>query len=266
MNSPSSYPIVLYPEQFLAISRSKPVLPSTPEKPNRPILIKKNFWENLILNDEVDDQRINERRLENYSNAVREYDLKMKEYEEMKKQLLSETNLNDFRKMKKLEALNSTRMAYPTDDINVKKGAKESFFEKQLITAFGNKINTNLKFPLSNGRSYVPDFCYLDDETKLSIDIEIDEPYSFDSGEPIHCIGSDDIRNNYFLEMGWFILRFSESQIVNQTSECLELIHAFIFHIIEDKSLNHNLQSQDCWNQCEALKMRDEKYRENLLS
>jgi hypothetical protein len=55
--------------------------------------------------------------------------------------------------------------------------------------------------------------------------LEIDEPYSFDSKEPIHYDDSDSSRDEYFVGSGFILIRFSEDQIISHTEECLELIN-----------------------------------------
>ena len=45
---------------------------------------------------------------------------------------------------------------------------------------------------------YYPDFTFICDETRLHIDIEIDEPYSLPDKKPIHYVGIDEWQNESF--------------------------------------------------------------------
>ena len=51
------------------------------------------------------------------------------------------------------------------------------------------------------------------EDEAIRINIEVDEPYSLFSREARHCSGEDDLRDNYFLERGWAVIRFSENQV-----------------------------------------------------
>ena len=54
----------------------------------------------------------------------------------------------------------------------------------------------------------------------IRINIEVDEPYSLFSREARHCIGEDDLRDAYFLERGWVVVRFSETQVQGNFQGC----------------------------------------------
>ncbi|MFC7347009.1 DUF559 domain-containing protein [Chryseobacterium zhengzhouense] len=116
-----------------------------------------------------------------------------------------------------------------------KQGYTHSFFKKVLTSRFGKNIYENLSLEKSslnlirdyyndnNDREidyYVTDFTYI--KNNLKIDIEIDEPYSIKTRTPYHL--NDSQRNKFFTDKNWVVIRFSESQIIEQSHECCAAI------------------------------------------
>ena len=114
----------------------------------------------------------------------------------------------------------------------------------------------------------MPDFIIFDEEYNLKIDIEIDEPYIGMDGTPIHLY--DFQRNNFFIEHGFIVIRFSELQIVMFPKECCEVIKETIewikkgvteeFVIEKHKSIIHKK-----WTKDEAHKMAFNRFRNSYL-
>lgn len=139
-----------------------------------------------------------------------------------------------------------------------KKGITEDFFL--------NFINGTKEFTIYNSLSvgfYYPDLLLLHNESNILFDIEIDEPYTFDDRVPIHYGDIDDIRNNYYTDIGFFVLRFSEDQIVNTPLACYNLIIDCINHVKDSKSelefcqnsSNYNNIKSKAWNYEDAFNM-----------
>jgi hypothetical protein len=148
------------------------------------------------------------------------------------------------------------------DRENIKRGRTESMFLKHLRRRFGNQILVNclLDFPDIN---YQPDFVLRCEITGCHIDIEIDEPYSFPEKEPIHCIFEDDQRNQTFLGFGWFIIRFSEKQIIQCPEKCIDLIESVLLSIrnkVEIKPID--IEKDKKWTMREAYDMADNNIRD----
>ncbi|MCY7283686.1 MAG: endonuclease domain-containing protein, partial [Cyanobacteria bacterium CAN_BIN43] len=107
----------------------------------------------------------------------------------------------------------------------------------------------------------------------LYIDIEIDEPYAYNTKEPTHFLGAwkDDNRNNFFLSKGWLVIRFSEEQVVRHPQSCCKTIAQAIAEVLGDNSvLNQfatmpNLQTMQQWTQSEAEDMAANDYRDRYL-
>ena len=100
-------------------------------------------------------------------------------------------------------------------------------FYVDLFKEFNDKILHNKSVFVSNhNSSYTPDFIYRNEE--IFIDIEIDEPYTLEERKPIHYEFNDDNRDNFFLDINWAIVRFSERQIVNEPHNCIETIKSVL--------------------------------------
>lgn len=257
----NEYPIFIKSNAYSRIEKSKPLLPKEPDKPSQPKLIKKNWLEKIILScDEYEDQAINLKRTERYIEKLLEYSLEMQRYNERIKEMLSETNLTIYRNERKKGVLSETIFA-KSSNRDTLKGRYEPYFYTHLVSKFGNKIYDNLEFELPNLNAFVPDFTYIDKLTGLCIDIEIDEPYSSIIKEPIHCLGDDDYRNDYFAERGWFIVRFAEIQIAKYPTQSCEYIQAIIDFIIDGKEFQPFLYPVKSWNYSDSIEMATNEFR-----
>ena len=177
----------------------------------------------------------------------------------------------------------------------VKRGVSELFFYRELQQWFAGKIFMDLRIKgRTSSKDYKPDLVYFDKATNLHIDIEIDEPYTLLTKEPIHwkdystpyyntpddfldikfdSFGNDEIthtnRDEEFLENGWPVVRFSEEQIVKHHTKCCELIQEII-EVIElrktfNRSLSTELPIQEIWTYEQAKELSVKNYRESYL-
>ena len=109
-----------------------------------------------------------------------------------------------------------------------------------------------------------------DKELNLYIDIEIDEPYIGNDGTPIHFLkGNDEERDTFFTRKNWLVIRFAESQIVENPLACCELISNVVLNlkkcVIEDFSSQSKIQVVKSWTYEEAHKLAFVKYRNKYL-
>jgi very-short-patch-repair endonuclease len=162
-------------------------------------------------------------------------------------------------------------MEYPII-IRAKKEPPLDLFAKDLSSKANKGENENIIFDLLKENKlpvysnhfinpYHPDIVIIDKENKLLIDIEIDEPYSYD-GELTHYFENecDSERNLYFHEKGIHIIRFSERQVVNHPKSCFRIIDLFI------KSLTDPKQELTLKNSCKRIsEPRWTKELSNLL-
>lgn len=261
----NSYPIFIKSFLFEKAEISKPILPEKPLKPSEPKLIKKNWFESLILwCDDGDDVIINNKRLDKYNKSLEEYRSNLIQYNKMISSILSNTNIRIYRELKKKESLLLTFDAKKSDRDTLK-GRHENFFYNYLIKQFGDKILNDLEFELPNGNAFVPDFAYVDKKTGLCIDIEIDEPYTIDDDEkiPIHYSGADDYRNKFFASKGWFVVRFAEIQIARYPKYCCDYIENIISYITEGIDIPTFILNVDTWNYSDSILMIKDNFRDN---
>ena len=140
-----------------------------------------------------------------------------------------------------------------------------------VITRIEPKIQVlqNISVPVKNRTyGYKPDIAIIWREKNIFIDIEIDEPYDIVSRKPIHYIGcSDRLRNVYFLDNGWNIIRFAEKQIVSSLPEVVEYVKLCIYQLAEDIRFKteRKIESIDRCSYSEAQAWAEANYRESYL-
>lgn len=152
------------------------------------------------------------------------------------------------------------------------RGQSEKEFESDLKRHFPGKIyvGKTLHNPqFDRGFSYTADFAYID-ENRLHIDIEIDEPYAYQTRKPIHFIDCDRDRNHFFLSRGWIVIRFCEEQIVRYPGACCRAIAQVVFDIYgrplpRQYSGLPLLPSFSRWTWKEADEMARGEYRQTYL-
>lgn len=158
-----------------------------------------------------------------------------------------------------------------------RKGFLEKSFFEYLIKYFGkdNIIIDSTSENVDYYEEYSCDFILFDKDFNIKIDIEIDEPYILDTREPIHYIGADDKRNEFFLEARWLIIRFCEEQIQKQPDSCckyifdkLNTIYAIIDKGKEDPRLIHvpNITLIPQWSKEDSSTLEYFKHREYYLN
>ncbi len=255
----SNYPYCILSTRYEAVDYKVPTLPEKPVEPQLK-LVKKNWFEKLILwCDEYDDQLINERRKMRYAQQMEQYNRDLRLYQEEIGRILSDTNIDIFRQGERKKIIGSMDTGEELQR-DIQKGRYEESFYLLLKNAFGEKVVNSIEFTLPNGNAFVPDAAYINRSTGLCIDIEIDEPYSLPEGKPIHYIGIDDYRNNYFAQKGWFVVRFAEEQIAKYPNECIRFIKAFIDNLIVGKIPTFDYPISR-WTMAESYEMANKGYR-----
>ncbi len=106
----------------------------------------------------------------------------------------------------------------------------------------------------------------------LRIDIEIDEPYAGITRQTTHSKGEDTMRDIYFVDRGWIVIRFSEYQVHTFEKECLRFISDIIGSISSTFKTPAQLvackpvQNEDLWDIVQAQKWEKDNYREKYLN
>ncbi|RPD43758.1 hypothetical protein DNI29_23140 [Hymenobacter sediminis] len=222
-----------------------------------------------------------------YSAQVAQYELDFDQYltyperqaayEEALRQYACPDTLPLYRKQQVASLLRSISLplyAIPSDEEVPRQGRSEAYFLAYLQQYFGQEtIHAQCRVPVDDPRLatawYYPDFVYWD-ATGLRIDIEIDEPYTLRTKEPIHYQGQDDTRNAYFLRKNWVVVRFTEEQVVRYPKQCCKELAELIFSVNEThyaaKFFSQRLPPVAQWSQQQALGQARADTRNTYLS
>lgn len=151
-------------------------------------------------------------------------------------------------------------------------GVSEKAFYRVLAQVFPKVVQglefQNAEFPYPYSADFV-----LVHESGLCIDIEVDEPYVGNTKAPHHCIdqGKDEIRNKFFTNGNWTVIRFSEQQAVKYPQSCCMVIAEVVAKISGDFTYLTQLQSvptlpiDPMWTIKQAKKWAIADYRQTYL-
>ena len=157
------------------------------------------------------------------------------------------------------------------------RGYSEEMFESLLKNTFVNvplDVYGDVNLKLSDtAKSYEPDIALISNSSSnIRIDIEIDEPYSLVSRNPIHYTedNSDAVRDLIMKSAGWIVMRFAEEQIVKQPIACVSSIARLLIQIDsslvpESCSISEFVKPVKRWTKAEAKLMAQNNYREKYL-
>lgn len=122
---------------------------------------------------------------------------------------------------------------------------------------------------------YEPDITYINAQKGIFIDVEIDEPYSGWERKPIHYKTKDgtidDLRNLYFTERGWAVIRFSEKQVYEHPKSCLKRVYQLLCKMDATITMpqclatESDISLEDMWTEEQAKRKGQNKEREKML-
>jgi hypothetical protein len=173
----------------------------------------------------------------------------------------------------KLRELLKGKVEQPIGESDAQKGVSEVKFLAVLQSILPN-VKFGGEFPIPNfPHPYSMDMAYVDEETGLSINIEIDEPYEGKNKQPHHCLDDDkdSKRNQFFTERNWVVIRFAEEQVVKNPQGCCRYLVEVIVNFTQNKSLLEkvqqfpNLEPLLAWTVSEARQLAVWKHRETYL-
>jgi hypothetical protein len=153
---------------------------------------------------------------------------------------------------------------------NYRSGISESRFEHKLSKYFGEYLRKNMVIRDGRKYPYQPDYIFYYPEKNLCIDIEVDEPYVYSDGKPIHF--DNERRNSYFSNKGWGIIRFSEEQVCRYPELCCKVIGEYIKMVtgewiwIEGFHKHDDLYDHPIWTKEEAERMASGHHRDSYLT
>lgn len=168
----------------------------------------------------------------------------------------------------------NTILKLPRNGRSNQKGYKENDFFNQLkqnITDIEMTNNVHMVIPNFN-KPYEPDIVLFDRNLNLYIDIEIDEPYDGYYRYPTHFISPEDeikqdnIRDLFFTESGWIVMRFTEKQVHCQTYECIDYIRNVLNSLYNRNFVNDTTcQKENQWDYNQCIQWQKIYYREKYL-
>jgi nucleoid DNA-binding protein len=149
------------------------------------------------------------------------------------------------------------------------RGYKESDFLAEIEREFTDisvSDDLHLKIP---GRyaPYEPDIVLYDESINLYIDVEVDEPYDGYSRLVTHIIeGRDAVRDVFFKESGWVVVRFTEKQVHLSCAQCIRTLRNIVDSMRgQTKPNSIFIEKERRWSHRQAILWEKELYREKYL-
>ena len=156
-----------------------------------------------------------------------------------------------------------------------RRGVKEEVFQNAIQEVFGNHFIVSGELRINTGkdiRPFEPDIALIGKKNNsIRIDIEIDEPYAAITRQPTHCKGDDVMRDIYFVDRGWIVIRFSEYQVHMFEQQCLkfilDVVNSISKSLIVPEKLVHTqtVDTEKLWDIVQAQKWEKANYREIYL-
>ncbi|MGB5770557.1 MAG: hypothetical protein WBM32_11920 [Crocosphaera sp.] len=173
----------------------------------------------------------------------------------------------------KLRHLLKGKVEQATAESDAQKGVSETKF-LEVLQSILPTVKFGGEFPIPNfSHPYSQDMVFIDQDTGLSINIEIDEPYEGKKKQPHHCLDDDKDRkrNQFFTERNWVVVRFAEEQVVKNPQGCCRYLVEVIVNLNQDISLFKKVQEFPslepikAWTSSEARQLAVWRYRETYL-
>ncbi|WP_375448767.1 hypothetical protein [uncultured Nostoc sp.] len=165
-----------------------------------------------------------------------------------------------------------TPLVFPSGQGDAPIGASEGLFENVLKHYFGEIVSPQqVMLPPGHRLPFTADFLMIEPNTGLHIDLEIDEPISFATLKPTHCIGEDDYRNKCFVDANWLVIRFAEEQVSSQPERCARFIAGAIAQLTGNDTYRQKLLHVEKvtpmrqWSARQASKLKKSDYRQGYL-
>lgn len=211
----------------------------------------------------------NENKRKVYFENVREYDQDLLLYNKLNDQYLkdfelckTQKGLEKYRNGKVSNYLKGATHPDCVPDIYLKGRSEKQFFDLVRDTLPIVYDNLAIRGEFIDSRFYKPDIVLWDEELGIIMDIEIDEPYVSSNKEPIHYLGSDNKRDEFFSSHHWFVIRFAEEQIIKYPDDCIVYILDVYRSILDFRFTNVDFPYKVArWSRYEAEEMAKNNYR-----
>ncbi|MUG95119.1 hypothetical protein F7734_23255 [Scytonema sp. UIC 10036] len=165
-----------------------------------------------------------------------------------------------------------TPFVFPSGQGDAPIGVSEGLFENVLKHYFGDIVfPQQVMLPPGHRLPFTADFLIVEPNTGLHIDLEVDEPISFATGKPTHCIGEDDYRNKCFVDANWLVIRFAEEQVSSQPERCARFIAGAIAQLTGNDTYRRQLLDVEKvtpikqWSYRQASSLKKKEYRQGYL-
>ncbi len=234
-----------------------------------------NQYHKLLMKWEKEKQKI----LEQHHQKKQEYEQHNKIIKQEHQAKIDEWRLKKFREQ--AQQLKPSPLGEPVDTKRFDpRGYAEinGMFPRLLYQYFGDKIYS--LYHISGTKSRIPDFAYIDSTYPLSIDIEIDEPYTprqypnSNSQKTLKLIRSTSDRDggtrlNEVLSNDWFVIVFSERQVLKEPHSCCKVVANLIDRVTGSNLVEQHFQEVAdltpdlCWSKEEAKEMANRQERLN---
>ncbi|MBQ3734194.1 MAG: hypothetical protein II859_09570 [Bacteroidales bacterium] len=114
---------------------------------------------------------------------------------------------------------------------------------------------------------YEPAIALIDEAAGIFVDVEIDVPYHGWYRFPMHHTeGKDGVRDSYFNDCSWTVVRFTERQVREQPEGCVELLQQVVARLRgTSEKIRCNVTPEKRWTQREAVEMEKNLVREKYL-
>ncbi|GJD19236.1 hypothetical protein RIVM261_041920 [Rivularia sp. IAM M-261] len=185
---------------------------------------------------------------------------------------ISSSHLHSQKNEVKLSQLLAGKVLQPIGKSDATTGVSEQSFYQVICRIFTN-VTQGVAFKIPEfSYPYSADFVLVH-TSGLSIDIEIDEPYVGNTKVPHHCTDQrkDDIRNAFFTNNNWVVVRFSEKQAVKYPLSCCKVIASVLSQVADDHTYLTQLQNvpllpaDPMWTTKQAKKWARADYRKTYL-
>ena len=226
----------------------------------------KTYYENEKIDDVLYEKLINEYKEESKKIDTENQTNRVKfENQKEKIELIINENYSKIQNKFNLKKF-IPEVSFNKLNVNTNKSKSELYFLSELFKNFKDEIFVDV-IPSTTKKSLRPDFLIKCNKTGFHIDIEIDEPYSTESGNPIHHDRTNDYEKNlFFLSINWGIIRFSEKQIIQNTEECINLIKETLNSLENQLNyVDHLVPIEKKWTYEEALILSNQDYRNDYL-
>jgi hypothetical protein len=162
---------------------------------------------------------------QNLKKDLRQIEQKITSRKYFIKQLKNNTNNSKSNTVFLLNTLDKRDSIY---DFNINDDAEKGFSEAYFLSYLNKwfpypwRIIEHCQFEDEQGYTPTADFILINDDLKLAVDLEIDEPYSFKESLPIHLVEDPKYiyRDKFFLKLGYIVIRFAEYQIAKHPDYC----------------------------------------------